>query len=63
MDKQKLLNALNDEKDRFSSLGHNIEEHNQCIEFLTNGTIPSNISSMLDSLMNDTETFYSDYEA
>ena len=37
-------------------------EHQQCIEYLKSGKLPSEESQMFEDLVNDTETFYSDYD-
>jgi hypothetical protein len=61
--KVKLLEALKEERQRFSSYGHNTEEHDRAILYLEKGIkSPTEYGELLDSILNDFNTVCKDYQ-
>ncbi len=61
--KEKLIEALEKERDAFKRRGQDTTEHDVAIEFLKTGVLPKSLESfdLLDAAMYDFETLYKDY--
>lgn len=61
--KQKLIEALKEERQRFIDNGHNTTEHDVTLKYLETGSYNVNPDKypLLDACINDYETTLSDY--
>lgn len=61
--KEKLIQALKDERLRFINRGSDTTEHDIAIDYLINGKTTKNPDNyeLLDACMNDYDTLLSDY--
>jgi hypothetical protein len=61
--KDKLIIALQEEKNLFSKKGHNTKDHELSIHFLRTNEVNGNVEfyEILESCINDFECIFSDY--
>jgi hypothetical protein len=61
--KERLIKALNEERERFKNRGQSTKEHDIAIDYLISGSTnkDSDDWELLDACMNDFETTCSDY--
>ena len=62
--KQKLIEALKAERERFKGRGQSTEDHDMAITYLETGSLPSHPEDfeLLEAAINDFDTLCSDYD-